>query len=314
MLDTRRPALVTEGLHARLSHELAPLDFVARKKAFVRKRGKITHRIEMSSSHHNAPGFVAAWIALTYVDTAVARVESGWRAGGELGGAEFLAEPPVNVADPAQVEVLVARIHARLGFFAQVDDAPALLERARRGYVPGMLEPRVLVPYLVARMGNAAASSYASALLGGRPELWPAFLGASAETVKAQKGTCPDHGTDLSLSLAKLEVRLETAPPRDAVVSSSLGAANLRCFFGRQLRAWGEPEAAAWLRRIPDPRIQELRAAQEAMRGPDTGPPVDDGRQVAIVLHEVTGDTRAPRRERPTPRFFQYHVLQEPWA
>jgi hypothetical protein len=171
MLDTRRPALVTEELHARLSRELGPLGFVARKKAFVRKRGKSTHRIEMSSSHHNAPGSVAAWIALTYVDAAVARVESGWRAGGQLGGAEFLDEPPVNVADPAQVDVLVARIHARLGFFTLADDAPALLERARRGYVPGMLEPRVLVPYLVARIGTAAASSYASALLGGRPEL-----------------------------------------------------------------------------------------------------------------------------------------------
>ncbi len=50
------------------------------------------------------------------------------------------------------------------------------------------------------------------------------------------------------------------------------------------------------------------------MRDADTGHPVDDGRQVAIGLHEVTGDMRAPRRDWPTPRFVQDHMLQEPWA
>jgi hypothetical protein len=310
MLDTRRPALVTTDFHARLAAELAPLGFIARRNALVRKRGKSTHRIEMSSSHHNAPGAVTSWIALVVTDTDVARVEAGWRAGGSLGGEAFHGDPPTNVADSTQANELAAHLLQRLAFFDFVDDAPAVLAATRRRYVPGMIEPRVIVPYLLVRLGEDAVESYARALLRGRPELWPAFVGASSAKVEARPKTIPDQGTELALSLAKHGLAFEAAPPRDTVVSSDLAAANLRCFFGRQLRAWGEAEAAGLLRRVPDARIRELRAAQENLPGPF----VDEVRYATTVLHEVTGETRPPRRKEPTPRLFQYFVLHEPFG
>lgn len=99
-------------------------------------------------------------------------------------------------------------------------------------------------------------------------------------------------------------------PPSDAVTSSNVGAANLRCFFGRQLRAWGEVEAAGELRRVPDDRVLALRAAQEKLGGPI----VDDVVYANIVLHAVAPKKSAPRRKAPSPRLFQYHVLHEPFA
>ena len=100
MLDTRRPLLVTADFHARLASELAPLGFAAQKKAFVRKRGKTSHRIEMSSSHHNTEGSVTAWLGLIVTDAEIARVERRYRAGGLLGSAAFCAEPPQKCRGP----------------------------------------------------------------------------------------------------------------------------------------------------------------------------------------------------------------------
>jgi hypothetical protein len=306
-LDKRRPALVTNDFHERLAKELAPLGFVAHSKAFVRKQMKATHRIEMSSSHHNAPGNVTCWIALTVTDTEIARVEEGWRAGGQLGGADFQDEPPQNVADRASANELVERVRRRLSFFDLVDDARAVLTGACQRYVPGIFDPRVLVPYLRVRLGDDAVKEYARALLAGRPELWPAFAGARAGALKPRAGIGLDHGAQLALALAKLDVALTDDRPRDAIESSDPACANLRSFFGLQLRAWGEVEAAGALRRIPDARIKKLRHEQEQL----TGTIVDNVEYVMIVLREVRRDARAPRRKAPRPRLFQYHVLHD---
>jgi hypothetical protein len=311
MLDTRRPALVTEDFRERLAGEVTPLGFVARKKALVRRVGRTVQRIELSSSHRNVPGDVTAWVALVVTDPLVARAEPGWRAGGNLGGAEFYDEPPTNVADSAQAGELIECVLRRLSFFSLMQDPHALHDSACRRYVPGILEPRILVPYLLTRLGPDAVATYGAALLRGRPELLPAFSGAHHQAARGGAGH-PDHGTQLALQLTKHGVRLTPADdsPPDAVVSLDPAAASLRSFFGLQLRAWGEVDAAALLRRVSDERIQAVRTAQRQLPGPT----VDSAPQASVVLREATGELRAPRRETPEPRLFQYHVLHGPFV
>jgi hypothetical protein len=305
MVDKRRPAHVTEDLRGRLARELGPLGFAVRSKAFVRRASQ---RIEMSSSHRNAPGDVTAWIALVVTDPRIARVQAGWRAGGQLGGGEFYDDPPRNVAERSQADELVERIRRRLAFFDLVEDPDALLRSACSRYVPGMVAPRVVVPYLLVRLGASAVETYARALLRGRPELWPAFVGAARRNATSSARHSPDHGTELAWQLAKHGIAPGEPAPPDAVVSVDPAAANLRCFFGRQLRAWGEPEAAALLLRVTDDRIHALRAEQELL----PGPVVDSVAYAQVVLREVVGD-RPPRRKAPSPRLFQYHVLHAPF-
>lgn len=81
VLDTRRPALVTADFHARLASELGPVGFVARKRALVRRRGTTADRVELTSSHRNAPGEATLWIAFVVTDTNIQRIEPTWRAG-----------------------------------------------------------------------------------------------------------------------------------------------------------------------------------------------------------------------------------------
>jgi hypothetical protein len=249
-------------------------------------------------------------VALWVTDPRVARAESGWRAGGHLGGPEFCDEPPTNVADPMQATELVERIRRRLSFFDLIEDPLSLHRAACLRYVPGLITPQVLVPYLFVHLGPEAAASYGSALLRGRPELWPAFVGAPHQAARHNPGL-PDHGTQLALQLAKHGLGLAgTGPPADAVVSTDPVAASLRAFFGLQLRAWGEVDAAALLCRVSDERIQAIRSEQEKL----DGPAVDSAPRVNVLLRAVIGEVRAPRRSAPAPRFFQYHVLHGPFA
>jgi hypothetical protein len=308
MLDTRRPAIVTDSFRDRLARELGPLGFAARKKALVRKVGPTWHRVELSSSHGNVPGDVTAWVTLVVTDPRIARVEPRWRAGGSLGGPEFADDPPSNVADPTQARELVERIRRRLAFFDAVQDPGSVHQAACRRYVPGMVAPRVVVPYLLAHLGAGAVKSYARALLRGRPELWPAFAGAGQQV--ARRSGLPDHGTQLAQQLTKHSITLADPPPTDTVVSTDPAAASLRCFFGLQLRAWGEVDTASYLRRLPDERIHVLWAEQERL----PGPAVDSAARVSVVLREITGEGRPPRRKAPTPRLFQYHVLHGPFV
>jgi hypothetical protein len=86
-------------------------------------------------------------------------------------------------------------------------------------------------------------------------------------------------------------------------------AAHLRGFFGLQLRAWGEPAAAAALARLDDPAIRELRAAQAALAAPVT----ESVDAVRLLLAAVDVDRR-PRRRAPAPRRFQYHARHRSFA
>lgn len=307
MTDTRRPAQVTTEFHQRLAAELEPLGFVARRKALVRRRGPTAHRIEFTSSHRNAPGDVTCWIALVAKDARIARIEPAWQAGGELGGPAFFDEPPRNVADPTQADELVGRVRRRLALFNLLDDAPAIQAAVSRRYVPGLVAPGGVVPYLLARLGPDAVAGYAGALLQGRPELWPGFLGAGRP--RGRTNAFPDQGTELALALTKYGVEFTAEPPADAVASSNLAAAHLRGFFGLMLRAWGEVDAAGNLRRISDERVKATRARQKQLGTPV----VDDVAHAGLVLQELMRDP-LPLRKAPAPRLFQYHVLHAPFA
>ena len=309
--DQRRPAEVSADFRSELASALAPHGFTSRASGatLLRRRGATTHRIDLSSSHHNSPGHVTCWVALSVLDKDVAALEPAWRAGGDLGGEPFMLAKPCNIAITAQARRLRALVVAELAFFDLLDDAARVLTEVRRRYLPGLLEPQQIVPYLRCRLGTGAVAAYATDLLGGRPELWPGFLGARGRTAAPVSRSQPDHGTQLALMLARHASAIELAPPADAVTSTDLAAANLRCFFGRQLRAWNESALAAELRRVPDDRIKALRSAQEWLALPVTARD-----SVGIVLDALTSKPRAPRRSSPDPELFQYHVLHAPFG
>ncbi len=259
--DTRRPLDVTAAFHARLTSELAGEGFLPRAKGarLVRKSGRRTHRIELSSSYRNAPGYVVCRVALVCKDADVQKLDPTWSAGGSLAYGDFEEGIPQNIAEGSNDDTIVARIRARLGFFSWLDDASCVARDVGARYVPGFFAPARIVPYLVGRLGVAAAVDYAASLLRGRPELWPAFA-APAPGVAAS-GVRPDHGTELARSLAEHVPRAAlvslVAPDRTAK-SSDAKAANLRCFFGRLLRARGEPAAAAALRLVEEDVVRGL--------------------------------------------------------
>ncbi|MFZ5443154.1 MAG: hypothetical protein ACOZQL_24310 [Myxococcota bacterium] len=187
----------------------------------------------------------------------------------------------------------------------------ALLALASRRYVPGLEDPEHLLVFFHHTLGREAATQYARALLRARPELWPAVLGAqrAREPVVEVSFGLVDHGSQLGRRARALGLELPD-PPAGAVASRQSTARHLRCFFGRQLRAWGEPEAAARLARVPDAALPRLRRAQERLGGP---PLVDNVEAVRLVLAAV-GTTRAPRRRKPSPRLFQYFALHGPFG
>ena len=78
-----------------------------------------------------------------------------------------------------------------------------------------------------------------------------------------------------------------------------------------QLRAWGEPEAAALLRRVDDDAILALQKRQQKLAG---GPLVDSAEAAALALDAAAGERQRPRREAPSPRLFQYPELMAPFA
>jgi hypothetical protein len=310
-LDHRKPSVVTDEFRARIARDLVPRGFAVRARgaSLVRKRGKNTHRIDFSSSHKNAEGYVVCWVGPFFEDAAVRKTEKGWRAGGLLTGPAFAEEGSTNVAVPADADALAERIVQHLAFFDLLEDPARVLVEVRRRYVPGLVAPVVVVPYLRARLGAGAVSEYASALLAARPELWPAFASTRAGSAATTHGVAlADHGTQLAMVITAAE---ESAlkVPADVVTSNQPPARSLRCFFGRQLRAWGEPAAAAELRSVGDEDILRARAAQDAL-----GEPIVDSVAAArLVLHLAAREDRLPARPAPSPRLFQYHVLHEPF-
>jgi hypothetical protein len=294
-----------------LTELLTPLGFVARDqgKAFARRRGRSTHTVSLSSSHRNAPGDVTCWVALFVDDPEIAAKEPQWRAGGSLDNRCFGVEPPRNIAVASEAAALVRQLCDQLAFFDLCDDPLRVLSEVRRRYLPGFVEPHIVVPYLRWRLDGSAVAAHAASLLAGRPELWPAFVGAAGLTALPPSKSLPEHGTQLALMLTKHAPEVKLSPPPGTIASSDLAVANLRSFFGLQLRAWGEAEAAARLRTIDDERLKELRGEQQRLTVP-----VAELAHVRIVLDAVGDGPRPPRRNAAHPRLFQYHVLHEPFA
>ncbi len=301
-----RPAEVMEEFRARLAAKLIPLGFEVRAKGarLCRKRAQTAHRIELSSSHRNQPADVTCWVTLLHEDKATRAAVRGWTAGGGLGLAPFsTGEPlPTNVADPEEAQALLELVLARLRFFDVMDDPAAALRAVSSGYLPGFVDPVVVVPFLRARLGTDAVRTYASALLGARQELWPAFIGYDSDA-EPETPRLADHGTQLGLALAPGETLEPLRAPADVVRSSQRSAKALRSHFGLQLRAWGEPEAACLLRRIDDEAIASARAAIDALA--DSTVTSVSAARLALTL--ATGEDRLPRRTAPSPQFFQYY-------
>jgi hypothetical protein len=306
-VDMRRPAEVTEGFRLRVAGALEPLGFkvAAKGTRLARVRGSIAHRVEFSASPRNAPGYAMCFASMAYHDRSIQKVAPKWMAGGSLKGPAFADPVPSNVADSMEADALFATILARLAFFDAMDDSAGTSAELCRRYVPGLVDPSAVVPFLTVRRGPTAATRYAQALLEGRSELWPAFASAAGP---APSGLTADHGTQLRLALAGLAADLR--PPHGTVASKDPAAANLRCFLGRQLRAWGEPNAASALHRVGDAEVLAAHEEQRKLQEPLT----ESIAAARCALRLAIGEDRAPHRAAPTPAYFQYHVLHGAFA
>ena len=255
------------------------------------------HRIDFSSSHYNTPGSAVVWPALWFEDAATRKLVKGWRAGGSLIGPEFAFDAPTNVASPADADALDRLVVSAIEFFDWLEDPGAVLREVSRRYVRGLVEPLVITPYLRVHLGEDATYTYAEALLRGRPELAPAYLTAIEGGHEGY-----DHGTRLANALAT-HVRPRVELPSD-MVPAPVRTAGLRDDIGLQLRAWGEVEAAHALRRAIDDDITRVRAMQTSQ----AENMVDSVRAARLALTLALGVDRAPRRDAPSPRLFQYHA------
>jgi hypothetical protein len=306
----RRPAEVTAELRARIAEDLAPLGFTSTARAYVRKRGTVRHEIGVQSSHYNSPAEVRWQLVFAYVDRRVGAIAPDWRAFGRLASSPLVEPEPGNLVEPAQAARLCEVVRANVAYFDLLDDAARAFAEVCRRYVPGFVEPAMVVPYLVARIGVEAADAYARALLAARPELGPAFASARAGGMK--KGPAqPDHGTQLARALAAHGAGAGVATPDDVARSERLEAASYRSHVGLSLRAWGEPEAAASLRRLDDAAMAALQKRQAAVKD---AAPVDSVEAATLAIEAATGTRRPPRRAKPEPRLAQYAELMAPFG
>jgi hypothetical protein len=247
-----------------------------------------------------------AWVSFELKDRAIAKVAPKWKAGGrglpafpEDDGSKY------NVSKPKNAKAFITHVRSGFTWFELAADANTLLAEVSRRYVPGFVEPKVVVPYLRVRLGQEGVEAYARALLEARPELWPAVVGVP--TLPA--GVAIDQGTELAQQLKLHAPSVALRAPKDCVRSKNLSAANLRNFFGLQMRAWGEPDVAAMLRQVEDKPIIEHYKAWEANELT-----VDDA-EAALQVFDLLGMKRRKlSRPKPNPRLFQYHVLHEPFA
>lgn len=307
--DARKPAEVSADFHARLAKELAEDGFFAKRsgKLLVRAGALGEHRIDLTSSHRNAPGDVTCWVGLSFKDVKVAKLDAAWHAGGGLALEPFADEPPTNVADAAEASALIAHVRSRLSFFALLEDPDATLEAVCRRFVPGLLHPAQVAPYLRVHGGVTAVDRYARALLDGCPEIWPGF--ASTASGAPPRGSArPDSGSELATMLATHAPGAEIEAPGDVVRTEDRGAANLRCFYGLELRAWGEAPIATMLRSLDDERVLALSRAHGRLELP-----IDSPKHVQLTLAAL-GVERSPARDRPAPAHFQYRARHAPFA
>jgi hypothetical protein len=313
---TLAPADRTASFRADVAAELLPRGFtaLADNKRLKRSAGRgVVEEVSFSSSHHNGPTSAVCWVALLVNDRAIAAVSPRWQAGGGLNVKPFADDVSCDLALPGQPARLLALVLRRLSFFDLLRDPPALLAAASRGPVPGLLHPALVVPYLRVRLGPEAAQTYAEALLAGRPELWPGFLGGielAAET--------PAHGLDdgaqLGLEIARHgapgdAARLAAAAPPRVAVSTRRDAAHLRSHMGLQLRAWGEAHLTPRLARLDDETVLALYAEQGRQ-----GSQVDSPDRLRVLLAALGASPPEPRQPAPSPRYFQYLARAEPYG
>jgi hypothetical protein len=311
MTDLRAPGAVRDEFQRAVAASLGSHGFVPNKSYVRLKRsiGTATHLIGFSSSQRNTPGHVACFVSFTVEDRKVRKLVPKWTAGGELTGPAFALDAPVNVAEETNAQRLTAVIARNLEFFDLLSSPVQVLNQVCRRYVPGFNGPSIVVPYLRAQIGPSAARDYATALLDALPELWPAFVAARAGTERTTSSVLDDHGTQLGVALNAADQDWDLVPPADVLPCGDRQAAHLRMFLGRQLRAWGEPKAAARLRSLPDLRIKALGEAQGALPGP-----LVDGIAAARLVLEELGEARDPRRLAPSPRHFQYAAKHASFA
>lgn len=306
-----------EPFRVMLARRLAPLGFEARARhqSLVRKRGKDVHRVEFRS-RRDWESLASEWPSLFVEDAATRKLVKGWRAGGSLGQEDFGGEGRPSAADAQDPSTLAAFCFERLSFFDWMDDPEAVLRDVSARYVLGLTEPVQIAPYLRTRLGAEAVASYAQALLDGRPELAPAFLTELASLEHAHEARLDgagqlDHGAQLARVVHAYAEGRALHVPSGTVRSTLKTARHLRCFFGRQLRAWGETAIAHELHRVEDAAIQATYEREEEMRG---RPLLREG-AAGLVIELVTGTRRPPRNAEPKPRLFQYHSLMaEPFG
>ena len=311
------PSVRTAAFRAEVARALLPHGFkaLAEDKTLRRAASRgVVESVQFSASHRNSPVTAVCWVALSVTDKAIERVTPGWRAGGELGAAAFGDEVSFDLAEPGRHEALLAHVLERTAFFELLRAPAALLEAASRGPVPGLLEPWRIAPYLHVRLGPDAVARYAEALLAGRPELWPAFMGAVAARPDGVAGTRLDDGSSLAVEAARLGPpgfarALAEAAPRGVAPSTHREAAHLRSHLGLQLRAWGEAEHTPRLAQLDDDAVRALFAAQRATQLPADAPEL-----VALLLAALPGAPSSPRRAAPSPRWSQYAARAEPWG
>jgi len=307
--DLRKPAEVTEAFRLRLASALVPLGFEVKAKGakLVRKSKQATHRIELSSSHRNVPGDVTCWVAFFYEDKPTRAGNPQWVAGGGLGSGAFDdgQTMPCNIAQPEEAAALVERVLGRLEYFDLLDSPSEVLHVVCRGYVAGLIDPLLVVPFLRAHLGTEAVRAYAGALLQGRQELWPAFVGTREDArVEHSLPLLLDHGSQLAIALTGVEELEPSEAPFDVVPSAERAAKALRSHFGLQLRAWGETEAAGLLRRTSDTAVTRTYSEMKGL--PDSS--VDSQGAARLVLRLAIGEERTPRSSAPHPRFFQNYA------
>jgi hypothetical protein len=313
---TLAPAQRTAAFRADVAAALRPLGFraLAQDKRLKRPAGRgVVEEVAFGSSHRNGPNSAVCWVALIVKDSAIAAVSPRWQAGGNLDVEPFADLVSFDLVEPGQPERLLTLVLRRLSFFDLLRDAPSLLAAASRGPVPGLLHPSLVVPYLRVRLGVDAVRSFAEALLAGRPELWPGFLGGvalSPDAAKMQR----DDGAQLGVELARHGApgdaqRLAASAPPRVVVSTRRDAASLRSHMGLQLRAWGEAHLTPRLARLDDEAVLSVYAEQGRH-----GALVDAPERLRVLLQALGASPAEPRLAAPSPRFFQYLALAAPYG
>lgn len=298
----RRPELIREAFGARMAKTFEPLGFKSQAKGneFVRKQGKNRHRIQLDL--RDTEGGISVTTSMTFFDGLVRKTEKHWEASVGLGETPLVERQWSDVKSDEDVSMLVARIAGGLDYFTLFESPERVFEEVSRRYLPGLVTPLGVAPYLRLHLGDDAVLSYVEWMLANRPELWPSFAaGAPAGT-----SYLSDHGSQLAAVAKKTATQLE--PPRDTAATDDRAPRSLRDFFGLQLRAWGEPAAAAKLRVVPDASIVATRKAQEGLKEI-----LVDSPKATRVLLQLVGEDRDPTQEKPMPRYFQYHVLHRPF-